>query len=904
MCDSAAITAFSPSAGQRPTLTQFAGLAASVAAVASLRLVLGPFALQGILFVIITGVAAWRIGVRAGLAAAVMGLVVSHAFRVSDDPSILTNPASLITRQYLIAIGTYVLLCAAAIAIGRRHQLTVRQLAAATAEKREADRRHTEQLEAALTRERAARLDAEALSREREQLLAQLSTELQRASALAAIVECSDDAIVGTDLTNTVRSWNRAAETLFGYTADEIVGMNLSQIIPDGRYAEDRQVIDRVAHGEIVLHFETARRRRDGSLVEISLTVSPIRDASGTVVGASRIGRDITQRRLSEKSIGELQARLVALTAASGTLLRSPTVDGVVNATLGVALDLLPADAYAVWRRQHASGDWRAEAVSGLSAQFINSVTPDSTQQAVLAPLAIEDVAAEPRLDRRRQAHAEEGIASLLLVPFVTDGQTVGAAVFYYRSRHVFSEGEMHAARAFSNLGSAAFTTATLYEQQQKSRLQSEFLADAGILLADSLDCAATLKQLAERAVPFFADFCAVDLVEPSGRLERLVVRHRDPERTAAAEEFHRTYPEDPNSVHSVLHAVAAGKPMLVERLPAELATTGSPRMRAAITTLGIRSFLIVPMMVQGRGIGALTFALTGTVRQYGADDLRFASALASRATLGVESARAYAEATDANRVKDEFLATLSHELRTPLNAVLGYARMLNEGVLGGDRLRHALAVVERNALALVRLVEDVLDISRLASGSLRLSLQDADLTSVVAQSLTTLRPTADAKGVRIVLTFADSPLPIKGDADRLQQVTWNVMGNALKFTPEGGSVHLVTARDGVDAVLTIRDTGCGITPEFLPHVFERFRQGDGRLAREHGGLGLGLAIARDIVRLHGGTITAASDGRGRGATFELRIPLRTTPASVLSAAAAGGRHARDGAPDEDASTT
>jgi PAS domain S-box-containing protein len=903
MCDSADIAPRVPFVGDRPSFAQLAVIAAAVAAVASLRIVVGPSNFQGLLFVIVTAVAAWRVGVRAGVAATLLGLLAAHVLRVVADPSILTNPGSLLTRQYVAGITSYMLLSAAAVTVGRRHQITVRQLAAATRENREAERQHTEQLEAALARERAARLDAEALIHERERLLAQLSRELQRATDLAAIVESSDDAIIAADLTNTVTSWNKAAETLFGYSAEEMVGSSLNRIIPEERHAEDRQVTDRVANGETVLHFETARRRRDGSPVEISLTISPIRDSSRAVVGASRIGRDVTQRRLSEKNIAELQARLVALTAASGTLLRSLTVDDVVKATLVVARDLLPADAYAVWRRHRPSGDWRAEAVSGLSPRFISSVTPDSSAPEILAPLPIADVSTEPRLARRRQAHADEGVASLLLVPFVSDGRTAGSAVFYYRSLHTFSEGEMHAARAFGNLGSAAFTTAILYEQQQKSRLESEFLAEAGILLADSLQYADTLKQLAGLAVPYFADFCAVDLVTPSGRLERLAVQHRDPELTAAAEGLHRTYPEDPDSPYTVTHAMRTGKPLLVERLPMELATTGSARMRAGMTALGIRSFLIVPMVIRGTGVGALTFALTGTARQYGADDLRFASAIASRAALAVENARAYEAATGANRLKDEFLATLSHELRTPLNAVLGYARMLNEGVLAGDRLRRALAVVERNALALVRLVEDVLDVSRLASDNLRLTLKDIDFSAVVGQALTTLRPTAEGKGVRLSSKLDGPALPLRGDADRLQQVTWNLVGNALKFTPGGGTVHVETAVDETDAVLTIRDTGCGIAPEFLPHVFERFRQGDARLAREHGGLGLGLAIARDIVRLHGGTITASSAGPGSGATFEVRIPLRAAPRVAPTAAPSAAIHVRTDERDDPLST-
>jgi PAS domain S-box-containing protein len=234
----------------------------------------------------------------------------------------------------------------------------------------------------------------------------------------------------------------------------------------------------------------------------------------------------------------------------------------------------------------------------------------------------------------------------------------------------------------------------------------------------------------------------------------------------------------------------------------------------------------------------------------------------------------AYDEARRANRLKDEFLATLSHELRTPLNAIFGYARMLHSGTLPAEKQRRAVAVVERNATALNKIVEDVLDVSRIISGKTRLHVQPVTLSSVVEQAVATVHPTADVKGVRLQFA-ADEPIgPMSGDPDRLQQVIWNLLSNAIKFTPRGGLALIRLQRVNADVEIVVSDTGRGIAAEFLPYVFERFRQADSGLTRETGGLGLGLAIVRHLVELHGGTIHAASEGEGKGATFRVRLPF------------------------------
>ena len=246
-----------------------------------------------------------------------------------------------------------------------------------------------------------------------------------------------------------------------------------------------------------------------------------------------------------------------------------------------------------------------------------------------------------------------------------------------------------------------------------------------------------------------------------------------------------------------------------------------------------------------------------------------------------------HVESKKANRLKDEFLATVSHELRTPLNALHGWARMLGSMQLPPDRVKHGIAIIERNAAALAHIIDDLLDVSRIVAGNLHLSPQAVDLAAVAQAALDSVRPLATMKNVQ--LAFAPYPLAVPtvlGDADRLQQVIWNLLANAIKFTPEGGSVGLFIARSANGIEVSVADTGQGISPHFLPHVFERFSQADGATTRRHTGLGLGLAIVRQLVELHGGSVDAASQGEGLGATFTVRLPIAaevTTgqPASV-----------------------
>ncbi len=280
---------------------------------------------------------------------------------------------------------------------------------------------------------------------------------------------------------------------------------------------------------------------------------------------------------------------------------------------------------------------------------------------------------------------------------------------------------------------------------------------------------------------------------------------------------------------------------------------TAGPRLNLTILERPINIAIVV---------SAVQSALRARRRQYQMREL----------LLQMETANKAME--NANKAKDEFLATVSHELRTPLNAMLGWVGMLRSGKLDESTTAHALEVFERNAKSQAQLIEDLLDVSRIISGKLRLDVQPVDISSVVQLAIDVVRPAADAKEVRLQIILDPQAGPVSGDPGRLQQVIWNLLSNAVKFTHKGGRVQVRVARVDSYAEITVSDTGQGINPEFLPYVFDRFRQADSTLTRKYGGMGLGLAIVRHLVELHGGTVSAFSDGQGQGAVFTVKLPF------------------------------
>ncbi|HVZ21209.1 MAG TPA: PAS domain S-box protein [Vicinamibacterales bacterium] len=482
------------------------------------------------------------------------------------------------------------------------------------------------------------------------------------ASRYAAIVESSDDAIISTDLSGTVTSWNRAAERIFGYSDAEMIGKPIEAIVPSTRSSRDADMRDRVERGHAVEHFETTGQRKDGTIIALSVAFSPIRDARGTVIGAARVARDVTSRAASERAA----RHLAAIVATSDDAIVSKDLDGIVMS-------------------------WNA------AAQRIFGYTADEMIGASIRTIIPAD----------RQAEEDRVLAT------IRSGQRV--------------------------------------EHFETIRRRKD-----GTLIPVSL--------------------------------------------------------------------------------------TVSP--------------ILAP---DGRIIGAS----------------KIARDISERVKAESERLQLLRAVQEASRVKDEFLATLSHELRTPLNAILGYSRMVRSGLLTGEKQDRGIETIERNATSLAQIVEDVLDMSRIMSGKLRLHIQPIDLGRLVRDAVAGLMPAAEAKGVTIETVVDASLTPSAGDPDRLQQVLWNLLSNAVKFSGRGAYVSVHVTRAGRQASIVVSDTGIGISAEFLPHLFERFRQADAGTTRERGGLGLGLAIARQLVELHGGTIEAASPGPGKGSTFTVTLPLR-----------------------------
>jgi PAS domain S-box-containing protein len=539
------------------------------------------------------------------------------------------------------------------------------------------------------------------------------ASPLDTGALFRALVESSDDAIISKDLQGTITSWNRAAERMFGYSAPEAIGQSIRMIIPAERQDEETAVLDRIARGETIEHYETIRCRKNGTCLPVSLTVSPIRN-DDRVVGASKIARNITDRK-------------------------------------------------------------QAEAAA----------------------------------DRER--------------------------------RHAL------------------------------------FLATMAEALAKSLDYEKTLASLATLAVPSIADWSAVDIVQHNAEIARVAVAHVDPAKIDLARQVQQRY-ENPSAPHSVTQVIRTRTPAVISDITDEMIVTaarGDTERISLVRSLGLKSYICVPLAAGGRVLGALTLVTAESGRRYSAVDLRFAEDVASRAALAVDNARSYEQLQRANRLKDQFLATLSHELRTPLNAILGYARMVSGGMITGDKRLRAVETIERNATTLTQMVEDILDVSRIVSGKMRLNVQPVELPLVLHEAVETITPAADAKRIRINAVVDPQVGPISGDPDRLRQIVWNLLSNAVKFTPKGGQVQLRLERVNSSVEITVSDTGIGIAPEFIPHMFERFRQADSSITRQETGLGLGLAIVRDLVEMHGGTVYASSTGLGTGATFRVRLPVR-----------------------------
>jgi PAS domain S-box-containing protein len=611
----------------------------------------------------------------------------------------------------------------------------------------------------------------------------------------------------------------------------------------------------------------------------------------------SLLAHEQEARAAAEKALllqQQIEDRLTLLVEASQLLLGSPQLKEVQPAILALSRKLISADAYAIWRVDHVTRVWGIVAQAGMSPAYEQHSIKDAKNAGELLtqPLIIEDVTKADFLADRQNLYDIEGIKSLLVLPLAIHGVVAGTLTFYYRRDYRFDDTEVRLASALANLAGSAISSSELYEEQRRLRSEGDeaerrahFLAEASRILASTLDYERTLAQVAQLAVPDLADWCAVDIADPDGASLRLAVAHADPGKVEWANELQRRYPVDINAPQGVPNVLRTGKPELYSEINDAMlvAVAVDEEHLRIMREIGFTSAMVVPLSVQNKTLGAITFVSAESGRRFDESSLIFAEDLARRAAAAIDNARLYRDAEearraaeDASRLKDEFLATVSHELRTPLTAVLGWAHMLRAGRLDQQSTQKALETIERNARSQAQLIDDLLDVSRTISGNLRLDVRWIEPSLLIDQAIEALKPAATAKGVRVQKVVDPGLRSITADPARLQQVVWNLLSNAIKFTPAGGQVQIRLTCNDSHTEIAVSDTGQGIDAQFLPHVFDRFRQADQSTTRKHGGLGLGLAIVRHLVELHGGTVRVDSKGAGLGTNFTVNLPLMT----------------------------
>lgn len=552
--------------------------------------------------------------------------------------------------------------------------------------------------------------------------------ELEGARAhLAALVATSEDAIVSKTLDGRITSWNGAAERLFGYTAQEMIGKPILTLIPAELQYEEDAILAKLQAGQRVDRFETIRLHKNGTRLELSVTISPVLDTHGRVVGAAKIAHDISHRRRAEQAlIDEAHAR-EALADIGKAIATQLDLERVVQLVTDAATQLTGAAFGAFFYNMLEDESYRLYTLSGASREsFARFPMPRNTE--VFGPtfrgdgvVRSDDIRQDPRYGKSAPHNGMPPghlpVRSYLAVPVkLHDGEVIGGLFFGHPEPGVFTE-----------------------------------------------------------------------------RAERL-------------------------AVGIATHASIA---------------IGNVRMFQALKDQG------------------------------------------QRLKDAVEAERqARSEAERLGHLKDEFLATLSHELRTPLNAIQGWVRLLQERGISEDDRRRGLATIERNVRAQTQIVNDLLDMSRIIAGKTHLEVQTLQLHEVVRNALDAIRQTADAKHIRVQSMLDSTIGRVRGDPNRLQQVLWNLLSNAVKFTPSDGRIQVILERVNSHVEIVIEDTGVGIRSEFLPYVFDRFRQGDPSITRQYGGLGLGLSIVRTLVELHGGSVRVKSPGENQGSTFIVALPV------------------------------
>jgi len=630
---------------------------------------------------------------------------------------------------------------------------------------------------------------------------------------LAALVDATPLPIVAVDGEGVVRLWSAAAERLLGWRADEVVGRPAPLLGSEGA-SEVRAALERVLRGES-LTLDVNGARRDGQPIALTVLLAPAAGAPPLAVAV------VTER--AAPWLGEGESVRVALEAGR----------------LGL------------W-------EWDVESAGVRWSHSLEAIIHPDDRATVMAAIA-------ETLERRTDHRVEYRIIR-------PDGEV----------RWVEGRGQMVAGgggRGPRLLGVCMDITERKAGERELDdrRREAEVVAELVRSISASLDLDTVLERVCVAARELTgSDIAALALPENAEAPipEAMTVRARVAPGAAEQPTIRRI--ERGRGVGG--RVMETGRPFRTDQYRTD------PRFTKEYVDpageAGVVAVLVVPVRIDER-VGGLLYVINRVARPFSDRDESVLLGLSDHAAVAIRNARllatqqaALAEAEGANRAKDQFLATLSHELRTPLTAMLGWVRMLRSGRLTGEQTNAALEVIERNTRLQAQLINDLLDVSRIVAGKLQLDLRPMELVSVVEEAMASIKGDADAKGLAIESSINPSAGPVLGDRVRLLQIVVNLLSNSLKFTPADGRISVVLERVGATARIQVTDTGIGIEPALVPHVFNRFLQADSTSSRKHGGLGLGLAIVRHLAELHGGSVHAESAGPGLGATFTLELPI------------------------------
>jgi len=683
-----------------------------------------------------------------------------------------------------------------------------------------------------------------------------LDEDSQQARAyLAAIIESSDDAIVGKSLGGIIRSWNAAAERIFGYSAAEAVGQSILLIIPPELHPQEQLILETLRRGKRISHFETTRLHKSGRRIDVSITVSPVRNARGDIVGASKIARDISEQRRSA-------AQLAAIIDSSDDAIISNSLSGIIQSWNAGAARMF---------------GYSAEEAIGQPTTLIAPPELQSQEQQVLEQL---------RRGERVEHYDTVSVSkdgrripiSLAISPIHKGpGEVMGV------SRIARDIGErIHAEQALRSSEQRLWDEAHALERMSEwsTRLwRSETLAEGlHIILAANIELLS-------------ADKGNVQLLEDIGpALQMAAQRGFELEFT---DHFATVTCDDASACG---RALRRGERVIVQDV--ERDPDFEPH-RDVLRHAECRAVVSTPLVASGgRLLGVVSVHFHTNHRPTDAElrrqdlFLRQSCDFIQRCRMEQELRTREEALREADRQKDEFLALLAHELRNPLAPICNAAEVLTRQLTDFPDAHAAVDVIKRQAAQLTRLVDDLLDVARVTRGRIDLQRCTLQIDRVVSQALETVEPLLREKQHRVSVSSSDEPLYVRGDFARLVQCVSNLLTNAVKYTHPGGDIRVQTQAPGDSVYIAVTDNGAGIARELLPRIFDLFVQGQRTLDRAQGGLGIGLPVVKKLMEMHGGSVKAYSGGIGQGATFELCLPRTEAPVTEATSNAtspAGG---------------